>query len=622
MSDNPLHTTPTPPRNAADTVLSPKNSPASDTHIKVLKLPDDLKQSSQTTRKIEGRVTHTDPRTSRVTIKTAQGDVELQLPKEAKLPPRGTTVEVKITPQPPRQGSTTPSQTATLSPLPAPPLKNDQLQLNTPARTPSATSYQPPNVLTPQNLQTLPPLQMAQAVRIAPLPASQIQSIQIAPLTALNTSLPPTLSGTSIAQLTTPAAPLSTINAANTSTLFSFFLPAPSTSPANLTTTIPPLQSALISSHPPPVSSIIISSHNQASPDLLAKITILPKPQTITPLTFQDASSSIIQPKGTALTLQMVQTQTALQQTIFSQNFTPAHLPATVIGHLPQGQPVLSLTSFSAINTNTFFILQNAALPIGATLSLPLTELQTLQAAQLNAKNNSLPLSNDRIFKADTWPALAELLDTLSQNAPQLAQNLAQILPSVKSPAQIPTALLLFIAAVRGGDLAAWTGDKPLDTLRNLGKSELINRLGNDFSTLSRTALDPLPNDWRGLVFPFHSEAELHNIALYYKHEQEENADNDTKKQTRFLFDMSLSRMGMVQLDGLFKPYENHKRLDIIIRTESPLSETMKQTMRQNYTQVLGSAELNGDLSFQSEIENFVEIHTKNESGENIEFVT
>ena len=62
--------------------------------------------------------------------------------------------------------------------------------------------------------------------------------------------------------------------------------------------------------------------------------------------------------------------------------------------------------------------------------------------------------------------------------------------------------------------------------------------------------------------------------------------------------------MGPVQLDGLFKP----ARLDLVVRTETGLSDPMRQVMRQTYAEALRAFELTGELSFQNEKESFVKI--------------
>jgi hypothetical protein len=190
---------------------------------------------------------------------------------------------------------------------------------------------------------------------------------------------------------------------------------------------------------------------------------------------------------------------------------------------------------------------------------------------------------------------------------PQAAQNILRMLPNIQSPQQLGPALLFFVAALRGNDFSAWAGDRALDILRRAGKGDLISRLTSDFTSLSRAASEPLPNDWRGMMLPFAGQGELQNIAVYYKQEDTKDETGDPGKQTRFIFDLDLNRMGPVQLDGLFK----RGRLDLVVRTETDLSDTMRQTMRQNYADVLRYEGLSGELSFHGDSTGFVKIITK-----------
>ena len=91
----------------------------------------------------------------------------------------------------------------------------------------------------------------------------------------------------------------------------------------------------------------------------------------------------------------------------------------------------------------------------------------------------------------------------------------------------------------------------------------------------------------------------------------DDNSDDDQgDKQTRFVFDLDLTRMGPVQLDGLIQG----QRLDMIVRTEMPFSEPMRQAMRQAYSDALKDTELQGDLDFQGDTKHWVNVLQKDEA--------
>ncbi|MCB9980585.1 MAG: hypothetical protein H6863_05565, partial [Rhodospirillales bacterium] len=215
------------------------------------------------------------------------------------------------------------------------------------------------------------------------------------------------------------------------------------------------------------------------------------------------------------------------------------------------------------------------------------------------------------------WPDLEMALETLKTSGfPDLAAPMMQLIPSARTPAQIPPALLLFFMAVKGGDLSGWIGERPLDALKRLGKTDLINRLSSDFSTLSRLSSDTFGQDWRGMLFPFSGDLSLQMIAVFYKQDEHASQDHPGKKQTRFIFDMDLSRMGSVQIDGLFNSFEQVPRLEVMLRTEAPLSDGMKKMLRHSYAQAVKAVGISGELSFQGAAENFVTILEREEKVE------
>jgi hypothetical protein len=73
---------------------------------------------------------------------------------------------------------------------------------------------------------------------------------------------------------------------------------------------------------------------------------------------------------------------------------------------------------------------------------------------------------------------------------------------------------------------------------------------------------------------------------------------------------MDLTRMGVVQLDGLHRPAAKDSKLDLIVRTGAPLSQTMQQSMRRTYVRVLEQTGHSGEMSFQHRPEQFVRVDT------------
>lgn len=295
----------------------------------------------------------------------------------------------------------------------------------------------------------------------------------------------------------------------------------------------------------------------------------------------------------------------ALQPT----NFTPAapHAPAlraaVVTGFLDR-QPVVTLFTPDGRPLQNF-LLQAAPenLQVG-------TQLQVAPAPQ--ALNLSLPLGSAAppplsFLTPETWPLLEQVAQTLAQAAPQVYQSLANVAPNPASPARFGPAALFFIAAARAGDMTGWMGEKTIETLRREGRGTLLARLAQEGSALSRLAAEPVSGEWRAFSLPLYWQGQMEKIALYYRREEGEGgAQGDKSPFTRFVFDLNLTRMGKVQLDGLMRA----KKLDLIVRTEKPFGAQTQMQMRRAYSNALEQTAFSGELAFHSKPGQFFSVKT------------
>jgi hypothetical protein len=179
-------------------------------------------------------------------------------------------------------------------------------------------------------------------------------------------------------------------------------------------------------------------------------------------------------------------------------------------------------------------------------------------------------------------------------------------LPSPASPAQLGPAAIFFLAAIRSGDLGSWLGDKALDILKRDGKgTSVLSRLGGETSTLSKLQAEPVSQDWRGFTLPLSWQNEIHKAAFYYRKGEKEDSDDDDKgRPTRFIFDLSLSRMGEVQIDGLLFG----RRLDLAVRTLQRISPAMQQEMKKVYAGAMSETGYEGDIIFQDDPARWVKV--------------
>ena len=652
MSDNSFSSFPPSANSGKAEKSSPLKTPTSvKEDIRVLKIPRDFQAQTTSETRIQGEVTRSDPQTNRVTIRTSYGDIELQLPPDRQIPQRGEVLQIKL------YSDNGAQIRISLEPLQQTPAQTDQDQVQiTRQQSPSVKTYQPQPQTSAHTNNSLPQTQPAiipnQPFKLTPLPPGDIPKITAQPPTPVPKvilNIPPAINTEalqSIKNVVTPAISSPSLNTSISTLPPPPIVLAPSTvapqqvfSSLSQTTTIPVAALTVETAINPVFEGSVLLSQNKniiqqlasptnsflvtrASPDIVQSLSISTVAVTVSASSVQVSNPSQIVPTESNLTFEhFVRPQTSSGYISLPQA-QPTGQVATIIGYTDRQQPVLHfVTPFKTVSEN-FFVIQNGFLPTGTILQIPSISQQisisnqSAIQAELQSFSNS---SFQQIQLQSVWPVLSEFLDVLQQISPQALQAVTQLIPSPQSSSQLPPALLFFIAALKGADINAWIGERPLDILKRAGKSDIISRLTSDFSGLSRISSENLPHDWRGLIFPMLYDGDLKNITLYYKPDSETQSDNDHESQTRFIFDMDLSRMGAVQIDSLFKSHGKHKRLDIILRTEAPLSDEMKQIIRQNYSKVSAYDDLSGNIQFQFGKEDFIKILNQKE---NVEFMT
>lgn len=188
-----------------------------------------------------------------------------------------------------------------------------------------------------------------------------------------------------------------------------------------------------------------------------------------------------------------------------------------------------------------------------------------------------------------------DLFQIFYQATPAAAQIMGRIVPSPGNPANFGPAILLFIAAIKAGDLQAWMGDKKLEMVQKLGKDSLLSRLSGETSSLAANN-DAPGADWKSFPVPILWQNEISKIMFHVRKEPSEKEQQDGDEATRFVMDLALTRMGDVQIDGLVRG----KQLDLIVRTQMPISLSMQDAMRVAYAKALDGTDIYGDIGFQA----------------------
>ena len=606
--------------------------------------------------RIQGEVTRVTS-DGTATILTDQGEVDVKLRGRATLQP-GQDVELDIPPgTPPRQVTVRPAPEAQTPETPAAPVPARQeaapppklsaanIRPNLPlppevrvlleelASTNAAHPVAPPVTLRPPT--PLPPDAIIRLIPLVALPPAD--QLLPPPKPVITTSVLPPLPAGASAAPTPPSAPFEKPPAALLSV--PAILPPPAPSILSALENPNPLPDALgtrgpvvnITAANTTPGNIITSPLGASLPDG-GQINLLPPilgatipagsikagdaPASIGPL---DARVLSIAPdQSIKITADDPSTDITL---IPAQNSRAAVLRADVIATTSQNTPILSLVGMNIqgqADTPDLFIMQFPAsnLPVGTQIELvPQTPLLHSPAMPLTPGGTTPAFD---LLTGWTWPVFDDAATMMVQmgQAPA-AQALINLLPNPANPQQMPAAILFLMAAAGTGDLSGWIGEKALNILRRDGGGsgkgmDLLSRLTRDFAGLSNMMDQPVSQDWKAMALPMLWQGDIHKIHLYYRHQNEHKDEKDKDdtpagRSTRFIFDLSLSNMGDVQLDGLMKG----KRLDLILRTAIPFAHSMQSTMRQKYLDILEGSTLTGDLAFQGRSDQFIRVAVK-----------
>ena len=620
-------------------------SPTKGQVVQIVSLPESLQNNARAIR-LEGEVVRQNEDGS-LRVRTAEGDIDIAF--RGRQPQPGQRLEIDVPPgSPPRnvtvrpapQPQTQPPPQTQTAPQPAqpqtPPPQTPQAQIpKAPAQTgqapaeklpapspqpqaqPAQTKPAPPQPQTPAPQTTLPKPETISKpgflpVENAPVKPNQITGTQPSPINKLGNPQ-------QIQQFSSAKAPATGIQ--NTAAaLPAIQIPAKTGETIRLTPFLPnnPVGPSKI-----PDTTVIKSTGTlfstvvQAIKNFLPPTTLSAPAQPATP-----ASSAL----STSFAPPIVLTGKILGITPPSAPL-PAMAPAlssaappialAVVSLTPDQKPIVQIPSATPQSPPQNFVLQVApnSVSVGSTLTIQPQSFQFVQAPAPSVSAPSAPLTPPigamqnlsalppawrpliPLMQAGTlWPVMDELFQAFYQTTPQAAQILGRVIPSPTNPAAFGPALLVFMAAAKSGDLQAWLGEKKTDMLQKLGKGGLMQRLSGEAAQMA-SAPDAATGDWKSFPIPLLWQNEISKVVFHVRKESDDAEQDNSDGATRFILDLSLTRMGEVQLDGMVRG----SRLDLIVRTELPISSSMQDAMRTAYAKALDGTNIFGDIGFQSE---------------------
>jgi hypothetical protein len=309
-------------------------------------------------------------------------------------------------------------------------------------------------------------------------------------------------------------------------------------------------------------------------------------------------------PAGTNFTVRVLGLQPAAQgsPTPPAQATTPLspglQLSGTVTGGGAGGRTVVQ-THAGPISLAT-----QAQLPAGTRVSLEVVELPKPHVAAEQAMLSRR--IGEGILQSHQWPALDDAVETLSQLHPSVAQQLvAAVLPRVDHA--LAANMLFFLFALKGGEIRQWMGDAPARALER-SKPGLLDRLKDDFGRLSKLTEEPPKGEARVMPFPLVHGGEIEQARLLLRRQDDEEEEDEAGRKgpgTRFVVDVTLSRLGRLQLDGFVQ--DETKRFDLIVRSDRKLATDVQNGIREIFE---GAGEISGakgGLAFQAAPPGFVD---------------
>ncbi len=283
----------------------------------------------------------------------------------------------------------------------------------------------------------------------------------------------------------------------------------------------------------------------------------------------------------------------------------PTTAPTPVAAHGPFGAPAAGPTGQAALpDAGTGSLAGRPAKPPHSLPHRP-TSAQPQAAAGGNTTAAAAASGAAALPSGEgVTPALREALAALGQLDPALAGQAAQ--RSVPQPGpQMGAALLLFVAAARGGDVRGWLGDKPMRVLEAKGKGDIANRLTSDFTALTRQLTEAPASDWRSIPVPVFDRGSWSDLQLHIgPPPQDDGTDPARPRGKRFVIDVTLSQLGPLQLDGTLTA----RHLDLAVRTHDPFSLAERREMSATFAKVCEGTGLTGSLSFQPDGHNWLRL--------------
>lgn len=252
----------------------------------------------------------------------------------------------------------------------------------------------------------------------------------------------------------------------------------------------------------------------------------------------------------------------------------------------------------------TLSVAGRIAAPPGTQVSLEVLRAAPLPPPSITAGPASSPMA----FSATVWPSMTDALTLLGQlrdpGGMEAARQFAAVLP--RADGQMTANVAAFLGAVKAGvETRPWPGSGITKALESAGEKgrTAARQISKDVSEAAVTRRDSAGVEWRVTNLPFHAGGEIQKIQLITRRhgsgDDDGSGEGDGGRKgggQRFLMNLELSRLGVMQIDGLIRKPD--RRFDLIIRTHRPLPQTMRRDLVGVFANAVSAIGLKGALSF------------------------
>ncbi|WP_138379773.1 hypothetical protein [Luteithermobacter gelatinilyticus] len=285
--------------------------------------------------------------------------------------------------------------------------------------------------------------------------------------------------------------------------------------------------------------------------------------------------------------------------------------PGTIVSFtpLPRQAPESSASSLEKpAGTAATAVSVSATPPSSLPADVPSSDPAAVEGAPLPPSQTAAALPAqplDSLFQ--NWQALNDIMAILAAQQNTAPYTLmGSRLPNLQSPQQMSSTLLFFMAALGAPQPArTWLGPEVSAQLQKVGQQKLLRQLDHDMRRIARLGAEAPAGDWRPVLLPAYNGQEVTALPMLIRHsgqeKSEENNDETAGENrevsvhtTRFILDLDLSRYGHLVLDGMLR----ERRLDIILKSENILADTVKKDLTSRFTSALEGSGFAGELLF------------------------